>query len=247
MLESNTGIDLSMLGSNASVVDSQNEGAGAQVSTGEVPGEPSVFSVEEGDGESANMEEVEEASSAKCLRLARDPSMPESNAGVVDYQNEGAGAQVTTGEIPGDPSVLSAGEGGPESLNKEGEEDTSSTDSLRLPRGPSMLGGNASVDDYRNDSAGVNDSRMPMDPPEVSAANETDQDSRNKEEESLRSIRKTITGHFRSRGESAQASGELPGHTRRNLEDAYPHGQLIHERRPLPLGTSWRANAPTKS
>ena len=147
ILESNTGVNSSMLGSDASVVDSQNKGAGAQVSTGEVRGEPSVFSVGEGDRESANMEEVEEASSTECLRLVRDPSVPESNAGVVDYQNEGTGAQVTTGEMPGDPSVLSAGEGGPEYLNKEGEEDTLSDDSLRLPMDPSMPGGNASVDD----------------------------------------------------------------------------------------------------
>ena len=66
------------------------------MSTGEVPGDPSVLSigegdqelinneecedtVGEGDGESANREEAEEASFEECLRLARDPSMPESN------------------------------------------------------------------------------------------------------------------------------------------------------------------------
>ena len=54
--ESNTGVDPAMLGSDASVVDSKKK-AGAQVSTGEVPGDPSVLSIGEGDQELVNNEE----------------------------------------------------------------------------------------------------------------------------------------------------------------------------------------------
>ena len=58
-----------------------------------------------------------------------------------------------------------------------------------------------------------------MDPPEVSAANETIQDSQNKEEEPLRSVMKMITGYFRSRGEGAKASGGLPWDPSANSAD----------------------------
>ena len=98
---------------------------------------------------------------------------------------------------------------------------------MRVPRDPSLPEGNASVDDSRNDRAGDNNLRLPRDPPEVSAANETDQDypnkeedslhsigknetdqdSRNKEEESLHSIRKTIHQYFSNKGGHEPASG----------------------------------------